>query len=96
MAIKCKVCEKPVSKFALKIECCVCLNSFHANCVNMDKAKVEAISSQKAYWRCPPCLKIRRSTMYPAYGGEEMIAKLFNDLRSDFFAKLELRSLKSV
>lgn len=61
----CTVCKKSVTttRQNSSIACMDCKKPCHGTCVNMTKDDIECLLSQGQPWRCPPCSKVRRSSM---------------------------------
>jgi hypothetical protein len=59
----CGVCVKPVGQRKFSVSCSDCNKVFHAGCVNMSKADIDCLTSEKLPWRCLSCSKVRRQSM---------------------------------
>lgn len=66
----CVVCSTPVQTRA-RIVCSDCKRLCHGNCVNMTKADIECIVSEKQVWCCPPCQGVRREKSMSAVSAAE-------------------------
>lgn len=65
MSGKCGVCGKVTTNRSstLKIKCNDCNGEFHGECVNLSQQDIDHYVSENAPWRCPPCQKVRRSSL---------------------------------
>lgn len=81
----CNVCKKAVAttRQNSSIVCSDCKKLCHGSCVNMNKEDVECIVSQNQAWRCPPCTRLRRSSMSstPDKQGKPDIAQVISLLK---------------
>lgn len=73
---ECVVCAASVQSRSVKIACSECKRICHGGCVNMSKADIECLVTDKQVWRCPPCAKARRRSMSAVSAAQEGTASI--------------------
>lgn len=70
---ECVVCSNPVPAGGrtVKIACSDCKRYCHGSCVNMNRADIECLISEKQIFRCPPCTEDRRKSMSALSAADE-------------------------
>ena len=76
---KCPICTRHVSLHAKQVRCCVCLVSYHMECLSLRPEDHPHIYSNADTWHCPKCL----SEIFPDDDDDDGLTIVYSTVYSD-------------